>query len=210
MRIIKSYFDYVSPFSYFLHEQLRRLPSDVSVEFVPVLFAGLLKHWGTVGPVDIERKKLFTYRMCTWVASNIGVEFHMPPSHPFNPLPYLRLTLALNCDEKIITDLFRTIWTRKIDPSTTEGRNAIFNEIGVLDADAKITDVSIKKALIKNTQEATSNGVFGVPTLIIDDQLFWGLDSLDFLLEYLKDSNLFQTEEMKRLESIRYGVPSRN
>ncbi len=209
MRSIKFYFDYVSPFSYILNEQLHRLPSDADVQYVPVLFAGLLKHWGNVGPVDIERKKLFTYRMSTWVASNLGVKFHTPPSHPFNPLPYLRLSIAMNNDEKVITNLFRAIWTQNIDPATVEGRNAIWCEIGIENVEKKITDVSIKNALIKNTQEATSTGIFGVPTLMIDDQMFWGLDSLDFLLDYLSDSDLFQTEEMKRLESIRYGVAVR-
>ena len=84
MRSIKFYFDYVSPFSYILNEQLHRLPSDADVQCVPVLFAGLLKHWGNIGPVDIERKKLFTYRMSTWVASNLGVKF---------PVSYTHLTL---------------------------------------------------------------------------------------------------------------------
>ena len=115
----------------------------------------------------------------------------------------------MNNDEKVITNLFRAIWTQNIDPATVEGRNAIWCEIGIENVEKKITDVSIKNALIKNTQEATSTGIFGVPTLMIDDQMFWGLDSLDFLLDYLSDSDLFQTEEMKRLESIRYGVAVR-
>ena len=206
MRNIKFYFDYVSPFSYLLNEQLHRLPSDVEVEFVPVLFAGLLKHWGNIGPVEIERKKLFTYRMSTWTAANLGVRFHTPPSHPFNPLPYLRLTIAMNNDGKAITNLFRAIWTRNFDPTTADGRNAIWHEIGIENAESKIADVSIKNALIKNTQDAAATGVFGVPTMMIDEQLFWGLDSLDFLLDYLSNSNLFQSEDMKRLETIRYGV----
>ncbi len=209
MKTVTTYFDYISPYSYLLHEQLHRLPSNVTVQHVPVLFAGLLKHWGTLGPVEIERKKLFTYRFSTWVASKLNIKFRIPDSHPFNPLPYLRLTIAMNDDEKLISDIFRAIWTKEIDPATDEGRQTVWNEIGIPDADRIISDRSLKSALFANTREATSSGVFGVPTMIVENQLFWGLDSLDMLLHYIEDSNLFQTESMDRLESIRYGVPPR-
>lgn len=202
MTTVDCYFDYVSPFSYLLHEKLHRLPEGTSVNHIPVLFAGLLKHWGSLGPVEIERKKIFTYRHCTWLAERLDIPFRIPDTHPFIPLPYLRLSIAKGNDVELITRIFRAIWTKEHDPATDAGRQAIWNEIGVPDADDLIGNTTVKQALIANTQNAIENGVFGVPTLIADGELFWGLDSMELLLDYLSDRNLFKHSEMKRLERI--------
>ncbi len=202
MTTVDCYFDYVSPFSYLLHEQLHRLPESTSVNYIPVLFAGFLKHWGSLGPVEIEGKKIFTYRHCTWLAERLGIPFRIPDTHPFIPLPYLRLTIARGNDEELITRIYRAIWTTEHDPATDAGRLAIWNEVGVPDAEDSIGDPTVKQALIANTEKAIENSVFGVPTLVADGELFWGLDSMDLLLDYLTDRNLFEQSEMKRLESI--------
>ena len=202
MTTVDCYFDYVSPFSYLFHEQLHRLPEHTSVNYIPVLFAGLLKHWGNLGPVEIERKKIFTYRHCTWLAKRLGIPFRIPDTHPFVPLPYLRLTVAKGNDKELITRIFRAIWTKEHDPATDAGRHAIWNEIDEPDADNFIGSTTVKQTLITNTEKAVQNGVFGVPTLFADGELFWGLDSIDLLLDYLTDRNLFRQSEMKRLESI--------
>jgi 2-hydroxychromene-2-carboxylate isomerase len=65
------YFDFVSPFSYIC---LHRLPEiDVPMNFKPVLFAGLLNHWGQKGPAEIPAKRRWTYRWCTWWANELGI-----------------------------------------------------------------------------------------------------------------------------------------
>ena len=202
MTTIDCYFDYVSPFSYLLHEKLHSLPQETSVNYIPVLFAGLLKHWGNLGPVEIDRKKTFTYRHCTWLANQMGIDFRIPDTHPFIPLPYLRLTIAKGNDEDLITKIFRAIWTTEHDPATDDGRQAIWNEIDMPDADRNIGDVTVKQSLIANTEMATQIGVYGVPTLMVDGELFWGLDSLDFLLDYLDNRQLFESREMRRLDEI--------
>ncbi|MDE0310117.1 MAG: 2-hydroxychromene-2-carboxylate isomerase [Acidiferrobacterales bacterium] len=203
---VDCYFDYISPFSYLLHEQLHRLPENTSVNYIPVLFAGLLKHWGTIGPVDIAAKKTYTYRHCTWLAQQLDIPFRMPDSHPFIPLPYLRLTIAKSNDEELITQIFRAIWVSGHDPATDAGRQAIWNEIDVTDADNLSTSTKVKQALFDNTRQAIEHGVFGVPTLIVDGELFWGLDSMNFLSDYLSDRDLFERSEMKRLENISSGI----
>ena len=124
---VDCYFDYVSPFSYLLHEQLYRLPPDTTVNYIPVLFAGLLKHWGNLGPVEIERKKTFTYRHATWLAKELNVPFRVPDTHPFIPLPFLRVTIAKNNDPALISAIYRAIWTTNNNPTTEEGRKDIWN-----------------------------------------------------------------------------------
>lgn len=204
MTTVDHYFDYVSPFSYLLHEQLHRLPAEIKVNHIPVLFAGLLKHWGSLGPVEIERKRLFTYRHCTWLADKLGVQFRVPDTHPFNPLPYLRLTIAKENDPRMIASLFKVIWTCGHDPATESGRKSIWKEIGIEEADSFTSAVQVKQKLISNVNNAVERGVFGVPTLIVDGELFWGLDSLDVLLDYFDNPGLFDRSEMKRLTDINY------
>src|ERR1700733_6933925 len=87
-------FDVISPCAYLNLKQLPLLPASVSVEYVPVLFAGLLNHFGQIGNVEIESKRRFTYRFALWRAQKMTLEMHFPPAHPFNPLAALRLIIA--------------------------------------------------------------------------------------------------------------------
>ncbi len=202
MTQLNYYYDFISPFSYLLHEQLHRLPDHFELAYTPVLFAGLLKHWGTLGPVEIERKKLLTYRHTSWLADKMNLPFRVPDTHPFNPLPYLRFSIAMNNDPQLVTSLFRAIWCTDNDPATDKGRQAIWDAIGYPHADTQINAPEVKQTLIENTRRATELGVFGVPTIIADDELFWGLDAFEMLIDYLKCPQLFKSESMARLNDI--------
>src|SRR5258707_3336287 len=83
-------FDVISPFAYLAFPQLSRLPAHVSVGFVPVLFAGLLKHFGQLGPAEIPSKRRFTYRFVLWRGRPLGAPLRLPPPHPFKPPPLPR------------------------------------------------------------------------------------------------------------------------
>ncbi len=196
------YYDFVSPFSYLLHEQLHRLPKTVELIYIPVLFAGLLKHWGNLGPVEIDQKKIFTYRHTTWLANKLELPFRIPDTHPFNPLPYLRLSIAKDNDPELVTSIFRAIWTSEDNPATDTGRQAIWRSIGIPDADDLINNAEVKSALISNTQMATEQGVFGVPSICVNGEMFWGLDSFEILLDYLKNPDLLDSASMARLKQI--------
>ena len=206
MNRLNLYYDFISPFCYLFNEQIHRLPDDIEINYIPVLFAGLLKHWGSLGPVEIKRKKTFTYRYTTWLAEQADVPFRTPDTHPFNPLPYLRLSIAMDNDPELVTKIFRAIWTTNNDPATDEGRQAIWDEVAIPHADSLTSEPKIKATLIENTRQATEQGVFGVPTVIANGELFWGLDSLDLLLDYLARPELFSAPSMKRLEQLNYGT----
>src|SRR5205807_9453843 len=78
-------FDVISPFAYLAFPQLSHLPAHVGVEFVPVLFAGLLQHFGQLGPAEIPSKRRFTYRFARWRPRRPGLPFAMPPRAPLPP-----------------------------------------------------------------------------------------------------------------------------
>ena len=86
-------FDVVSPYAYLAFERLPSALEGLShhVEYRPLLFAGLLKHWGNTAPVDVAPKKAWLFRQCAWIAEREGIVFRPPVPHPFNPLALLRL-----------------------------------------------------------------------------------------------------------------------
>ncbi|HUQ73963.1 MAG TPA: DsbA family protein, partial [Burkholderiales bacterium] len=102
------YFDFVSPYSYIALHRLRELSHPVI--YKPVLFAGLLNHWGQKGPAEIPAKRRWTYRWCTWWAKELGIPFRFPAEHPFNPLHHLRLALACGSRPEAVKRIFESIW----------------------------------------------------------------------------------------------------
>ena len=174
----------------------------MEVTYRPVLFAGLLGHWGHKGPAEIPAKRVHTYRWCHWYAARHGIPFRMPPAHPFNPLRPLRLAVAHDNDPALIRAVFDDIWAEGRDPSRDEEWQALTERLGLADADEAIARPEVKDSLRKSTQEAAERGVFGVPTFAIDDELFWGLDSTDLVLDYLNDPTLLSAGEYARISDL--------
>src|SRR5215813_13492728 len=104
------YFDFISPFSYLQFHDLPRLRAVYEIRLRPILFAGLLAHWGQLGPAEIAPKRSFTYRQVRWLARRTGIALNLPPSHPFNPLALLRLAIHLNAGPDIVDRLFAFVW----------------------------------------------------------------------------------------------------
>ena len=91
MKNAKWYFDFVSPFAYLQNFRLEEFSSHLNIERKPLLFAGLLKHWNTKGPAELNAKRIFTYRYVQWMAKRLDIPLRFPEHHPFNPIPLLRL-----------------------------------------------------------------------------------------------------------------------
>ena len=129
------YFDFISPYAWLQAETLARLPQDVVLACKPVLFAGLLEHWGQLGPAEIPPKRTFTYRYVVWRAHQLGFPACPPRSHPFNPLPLLRLAIVLGCERQKMLRLFRFVWSEGKLPDDAPAWRALIEELGVPDAD---------------------------------------------------------------------------
>ena len=196
------YFDFLSPFSYLQLVQFDRLPPDLEITYRPVLFAGLLGHWEHKGPAEIPAKRVHTYRWCHWYAARHGIPFRMPPAHPFNPLRPLRLAVAHDAEPALIRAVFDTIWAEGRDVSRDDEWQGLTERLAIADANEAIARPEVKEALRHGTEEATKRGVFGVPTFAIGDELFWGLDATDLLLDYLNDPGLLETGEYARIANL--------
>jgi 2-hydroxychromene-2-carboxylate isomerase len=199
-------FDLISPFAYLNLQRLPDLPPDVQLELVPVLFAGLLNHHGQLGPAEIGPKRRFTYRFVLWRARTMGVPLNMPPAHPFNPLSALRLVIAAGSDLRAARIAFDYVWVRGLDVSDPAVLADLARELGVTDLQTALTDANIKQTLRSNTEWATGLGIFGVPTFVVGEEIFWGHDAFEMVLDYLRDPAPFRDAEMKRVEQLPIGV----
>jgi 2-hydroxychromene-2-carboxylate isomerase len=201
------YFDFISPFSYLQAERLASLPVEITCK--PLLFAGLLDHWGQKGPAEIGAKRRFTYRHVVWLAHKQGIPVKFPPAHPFNPLPLLRLAVALGSELDAVQKIFRFVWREGLLPDSNENLAVLAKTLGLSGVD-ELNELAAKPeakdGLRKNGDEAIAQGVFGVPTLAIGGELFWGFDATDMALDFVRAQPLFGEAEMRRAGELPYGA----
>jgi len=200
MKPVTWYFDFISPFAYICLHRLKELPADLSIEYRPVLFAGLLNHWGQKGPAELPSKRLYTYRWSHWWAHRLGIHLRFPAAHPFNPLHHLRLAIACGSKPEAVRKIFEAIWSSGAD-AADQGRFAgLAKELGV--EKEKLEGAEFKNILRHNTEAAAQRGVFGVPTFDVDGELFWGADSIEFLKDFLANPAAIRNQEMRRLDGL--------
>lgn len=209
MAPIQWYFDFISPYAYLQSVRLDARLADQEIEPVPVLFAGLLNHWGQKGPAEVAPKKVFTFRQCLWRARRDGIPFRAPPMHPFNPLRALRLSIAMGNDLETVRTIFRAIWVDGHLPDAADGWAAMQAVLGISDGDARVSDPAVKARLSVNGEAAVAAGVFGVPTCRVGGELFWGDDCLEMVRDYLDDPGMFDDEEMRRVHGLKASAERR-
>jgi 2-hydroxychromene-2-carboxylate isomerase len=194
------YFDFVSPYSYIALHRLPKAP----IAYKPVLFAGLLQHWAHKGPAEMPTKRLWTYRWCTWWAAELGIPFRFPAAHPFNPLQLLRLAIACGAGAEAVKRIFSFVWMTGENATDPDRFEQLCRELSV--DPARLASPEVKNALRTNTDEAAARGVFGVPTLMVNEELFWGADAMDFARAFIADAGVLRNEEMQRLETLPVGA----
>lgn len=213
MKRIAFHFDVVSPFAYLAFERLPQVLEGCSyaVEYRPLLFAGLLAHWGQKGPAELEPKRAWTFRHVHWLAAQHGIALDTPAAHPFNPLALQRLALACGPNRRIVEALFRHVWVGGGDASDP-ARLAALTEALAPERDPASPEV--KAELRAATDAAIAQGVFGVPSYALEDgsgggRVFWGLDALPMLRAALLGDPWFEGPAWVREGAPRPGVARR-
>ena len=199
------YFDFISPFAYLQWKRLRRDFPEVALNPKPLLFAAILNHVGQLGPAEIPQKRRHTYRIVLWQARQLGIPLTFPPAHPFNPLPALRLCLAAPDRMAAIDAIFDHIWVQGRVADSIDALADVAAKLGIADPAAAIARDDVKRELMANGEEAIRLGLFGVPTLKVRDELFWGNDATELALAYADDENALDAE-MRRVDAIPAAV----
>lgn len=210
MKHLEFWFDPISPYAYLAFEQLPQALEgfSVSVDYRPLLFAGLLGAWGQKGPAEIEPKRAWTFRQIAWLAHQSGVPIDTPAQHPFNPLALLRLLLA--CAEPQRTPnrrqcetVLRHVWTSGGDANDGQRLAALQAELAPARDPAS---EAVKTQLKEQTAQAVKLGIFGVPTIVVDGRLFWGLDALPMVAAWLRGDDWFDGPAWADASLARPGV----
>lgn len=210
-RALRFYFDYLSPYAYLAWTQIHSLAArhDREVEPVPVLLAALLDAAGSKGPAEIPAKRVYILRDCVRTAHRLGVPFGLPPSHPFHPLLALRVSsLPMEPAQRraLVTALFDAVW--KGGGSGVESKAEVAssaNSVG-LDGAALVEAAAGQEAkdrVRRATEEAIAEGVFGVPSIVAEGELFWGLDALPNLEQHLRGDAPDAREVVGRWRTLR-------
>ena len=203
------YFDFVSPFSYLHWQKIRPLVDAGRVRPLPIVFGAVLATLQQRGPAEIPKKREFIYRQALWQARREGVPMVFPPAHPFNPLPALRLCVAAGTTVAAIDALFDAVWRDGRALDTAEALADVASSLGIDDAAAAIADPAVKERLRANTDAALAAGVFGVPTLAVGGELFWGNESHDLMLAVLDDPGLLEHGPLAGVGLIPVGIERR-
>jgi 2-hydroxychromene-2-carboxylate isomerase len=197
------YFDYLSPFAFFSWLRIEKFCEQFELELTahPVVFGKLLDHWGHMGPAEIPPKSQWVGRYCKRYAALEGFDYSPPKYHPFNPLPSLRMSLnqvSGNDQHAVISAIFKAGWTEGEDLGDVAGLISILEREGIdcQGFEQKIKQAETKNALISETDNAIARGVFGVPTMIIGGQLFWGNDQFDHMQLLLEGNDPVNPEEL--------------
>jgi len=210
-KIVDFYFDYTSPYSYLAWETITK-EQDVELNPIPVMVGKVISEVGSIGPGEIKSKREYLFKDCLRKAQEKGMVLRAPGSLPFNPLAALRFTIACEKDKelqlKVISTFFKYGWQEGNDFEDFEKlKSFVMNETGMsLDEyEALDRERSARKAIKANIVSAIEKGVFGVPTFVIDNEVFWGLDSLRFVKEKLNGQSKEISVEFTRFVKILEG-----
>lgn len=209
MPTIRFYFDYESPNAYLAWTQLPELAGRhrVTVEPIPILYAALLDAHGQLGPGEQPAKGRWMGKNMLRKAALLGVPLNPPAFLPFNPLLALRVSmLPVERDDRtaLIDALFKAVWVRGLHVSDAEVVERVANEIGLPGAElvARAHTPEIKGQLRTQTAEAIARGVFGVPSMIVGDELFWGYDDFPYIELLLAGKDPLDAEAWQRWSPV--------
>jgi 2-hydroxychromene-2-carboxylate isomerase len=204
------YFDYISHNAYIAWTQIHALAArhGRAVEPRPVLFAGLLNATGQLGPAEIPAKTRWMIRDLLRKAAELGIPFEPPASHPFLPLLPLRVS-ALPMPEvtrrRLVDALFRATWAESVDVSDPDAVARIADTVGLDGSDTlrAAATSEAKQRLRHQTDEAIAVGVFGVPTVIVDGELFFGYDDHVHVEKFLRGEDPLDREAVAAFARVR-------
>jgi len=196
---IDFYFDYLSPWAYFGWLQLNELikTHDVTVSLCPVAYPKLCELWKQRAIGTIEPKRLFAFKFARRHALRNSIPFELPKVHPYRPYTSLRLSLKEIAGERqfeVVDALFQACWQKKVDMGSDDAICAFLNRSGFDGTRllARTKEEPVKKKLTEIVESAVRLGVFGVPTLIIDRELFWGNDQFEDIKDFLAGKDLLK------------------
>ena len=186
---IDFYFDFISPYSFLAYKKLEILNENdkFNISYKPILLGGLHKLGGITAPAFNERKMKNMKFDCDLIARKNNIEFIWNDKFPLNTLYLMRGYLVV--DKKIKNKFFElcfdAYWRNNVDILDNENIKDILKNCAIDQQKffEEISKPSIKDELKKMTNKAFEKDIFGAPTFVVNNKIFWGQDRLDYALD---------------------------
>ena len=218
MREIHFYFDFISPYAWLAFQALPQTLDGIAhrVHYHPVVFGAMLKHHGQLGPAEMPGKRDWTYRQVMWLAKQQGTVLKMPASHPFNSLTLLRMAVATSHhgepSRESVETIFQHVWCSGLEATDAGRIDELQKKLTQLMQQSQphfqmnIQSPEIKQNLQQQTQAAIDLDLFGVPSMVVDGQLFWGQDAFPMLRAYLEGDAWFDSSDWRDVGNLPVGI----
>ena len=184
---IDFYFDFISPYAYLAYKKIQSLPKDIRINYKPILLGGLHNLEGITAPAFIKPKLKHMISDCDLIANKNKSNFIWNSKFPINSLSVMRGYLFINAEnrELYMNVMFDAYWKDNLDISNEKILKNLIEKCKINSSKFfdGIKDLKIKDELKSITQEAHDKGIFGAPTFVVNNKIFWGQDRLEFALE---------------------------
>lgn len=198
------YYDIISPFAYLYIKQRQRLEHKLNITPVPILLGGLLRATDNKGPGEVAAKRPHTYQFCVWQAEKLGIPLRFPEHHPFMTVTAQRLLAQEKAKWAMVERAFDYVWVEGKDPNLSWPEFCTY--LGLPAETLKPESPEVKAELIANTNQAKADGAFGVPALILNQHCFWGVDTIDWTLNYLARPGMFEETPYSYAANVPNGL----
>ena len=188
---IDFYFDFISPYSYLAYQKLKSLNKDnfFKVVYKPILLGGLHNLGGITAPAFNVRKMKNMKDDCKLIADKNKIQFYWNSKFPINSLYIMRgyLVIKDKVKENYFDNCFNAYWRDNIDISNENNVEMILEKTGIIKNEffEKINQIEIKNKLKEFTDKAFEKDVFGAPTFVVNNKIFWGQDRLEYAIDEL-------------------------
>ena len=183
---IDFYFDFISPYSYLAYKKIIKF-SNINVSYKPILLGGLHKLGGITAPAFNQRKMKNMKNDCELIAKKNKIEFNWNTKFPINSLILMRgyLVIEDRLKKKYFDNFFDAYWKNNIDISNEKNITKILEkcEIDVNIFNKNVIQQKIKDELKQLTNLAFDMDIFGAPTFMVNQKIFWGQDRLDYAID---------------------------
>ena len=184
---IDFYFDFISPYTYLAYKKIQSLPKDIKINYKPILLGGLHNLQGITAPAFIKPKLKHMISDCNLIAKKDKSNFIWNSKFPINSLNIMRGYLYINVEKKdlYLNIMFDAYWKDNLDISKEESLKIVLEKCKINSNDffEGIKNPKIKDELKIITQEAHDKEIFGAPTFVVNNKIFWGQDRLEFALD---------------------------
>ena len=186
---IDFYFDIISPYAYIAYKKILKI-NDVNFEIKPILLGGLHNLAGITAPAFNKYKMKNMQNDCELVAKKNNIIFKWNSKFPINSLSIMRGYLCVEEDKKkdYLNFFFDAYWKDDVDLSVKDNIKSLLKKLEINEDQFfnSINNQNVKDNLKQLTQEAFEKEVFGAPTFIVNNKIFWGQDRLEYALDEFK------------------------